>query len=809
VASKRKKKNAKTAKQKRNFFILLKKSLSIIGKPPFLILYYTGSLIDFLITQTFKFPGNIYKYGKKEFSKITKDLLKKTKKINKSLSKKINKNLLKLFSFVTRGYHEEIIFRAKDYASRANKKRKKFNPKVFPVKVTFFRRISFGKKISKAWPHRLKILLVLVFLIAVSGFSIWYFIFCGLPSPVELTTRKINATTSIYDRNGVLLYQVYGDQNRTPVNISIVPDNVKKATLASEDASFYLEPGFSVKGIVRAMFADITNQQFSAGGSTITQQLVKNTLLTNEKTIIRKIKELVLSIEVETTFSKDKILEMYLNEVNYGGSSYGIEAASEQYFGKDVSKLDLAESALLAGLPKSPTTYSPFGVHPDLALQRQKEVLKLMADNGFISKDEETKALNEKLYFNDSQTQIKAPHFVMYVKQKLVDEYGEDIVSSGGLNVITTLDYNVQQIAQNAVTTQVAKLSPLHVTNGAAIVLDPKTGEILAMVGSTNYFDLANDGNVNVTTALRPPGSSIKVVNYAYALSHGYTPATIILDEPISFKFAGSTTYSPVNYDGKFVGNITLRNALAQSRNIPAVKVLASYGVNNMITLGQSMGITTWNEKNTYGLSLTLGGGATRLIDLSRVFATIANSGVRPPITSIIKVTDFKGNNLPLDCDTGNCEDEQVVDARVAYQLINILSDNYARAPEFGQYSSLLIPNHPEVAVKTGTSNDLRDNLTIGFNQKYLTVVWVGNNDNSPMSRIASGITGAAPIWNEIESKLIGTEQSVAWSQPDGLKLVSCRGKNELFLTGTNTNSLCNIPEGTPSASIKSEFSNN
>src|SRR5258708_334868 len=565
--------------------------------------------------------------------------------------------------------HEEVIYKAKQY-------RKKHKTRVYRIKISFFRRFELRT--------RIKILIIGIFVIGILGLSTWYFIFKGLPFPHELVTRKVNATTSIFDRNGILLYQIYKDQNRTPVALTQIPQTVKDATLASEDVNFYSERGFSLKGILRALVANITKKGLSEGGSTITQQLVKNTLLTNEKTITRKIKELVLSIEVEASFTKQQILEMYLNQVSYGGSAYGIEAASKLYFNKDVSQLDLAESALLAGLPKSPTTYSPFGENPDLAIQRERQVLQLMADNGFITNGTKDNALTEKINFASPDVDLKAPHFVMYVRQKLVDQYGEEMVESGGLNVITTLDYNIQQMAQKAVTTQVAKLAGLHVTNGAAIVVDPTNGEILAMVGSKDYFDIKMDGNVNVVTALRPPGSSIKIVNYAYALTHGYTPATMILDEPITFKIPGTSPYTPVNYDGKFVGNITLRNALAESRNIPAVKVLASYGVQNMIDLGQKMGITTCTAKNTYGLSLTLGGGATKLIDLARVFTTVANYGNRPPINSILMVSDYKGNNLPVVCDSEVCEKEQVLDPRVTYQLIDILKDNNARAPEFG-----------------------------------------------------------------------------------------------------------------------------
>ena len=763
---KRKKTNVKKNAQK---------ILIFIGKPFFkifhfiaalviLFLYVVGHIARVSAEKIFEIPKHIHKHSER-IVYLAKDL--KLKKILTKKSRKIRKFSLK---FLTR----------------------KLPKKLLSFKIFFFKIVR----------SKLKLFTFIAGILILFIFIIWFFIFRGLPSPKELLTRKVNVSTKIYDRNGVLLYQIYKDQNRTPVNLNAIPNIVKAATLASEDADFYTNPGFSVKGIIRAILADIGNKGFAAGGSTITQQLVKNTLLTSQKTITRKIKELVLSLEVEQSYSKDSILEMYLNEVSYGGSAYGIEAASEQYFGKPVDKLDLAQAALLAGLPRSPTNYSPFGANPDLAFERQKEVLQLMTDNGFITKTEMKAAENEKITFAPDTIDIKAPHFVMYVKQKLVDQYGEEAVESGGLNVITTLDYNIQKMAETAVSEQVAKLAGLHVTNGAAMVIDPGTGEILAMVGSKDYFDIANDGNVNVITALRPPGSSIKIVNYAYALSHGYTPATMIKDEPTTFKAPGTTPYTPVNYDGKFVGEITLRDALAQSRNIPAVKVLASYGVSHMIELGQNMGITTWKDPSLYGLSLTLGGGATRLIDLARVFATVADYGSRPPLVSIKSVADYKGNKLDAACDTDTCDPETVLDPRVAYQLISILSDNNARSPEFGSHSSLFVPGHPEVAVKTGTSNDLRDNLTIGFNQKYLTAVWVGNNDNSPMNRIASGITGAAPIWNEIMAHLLANNDPVAWAPPDGIFKTSCLGQSEWFLDGTNTKPLCEIKISTPSAQV-------
>jgi len=712
-------------------------------------------------------------------------------------------------------------------------------PKLPKIKIAFKRqerkaaRKSYQKpKTSRIFPYLIKLrprnaffaLLVFCFI-----FFFWFTILRDLPSPKDLVNRKQQLSTRIYDRNSVLLYTIYKDQNRSLVSLEDVPTQVRLATLAAEDAEFYQHLGFSPKGIVRSFFKNIQNGELS-GGSTITQQLVKNALLTPEKTLSRKIKELILAVEVEFTYSKDQIFEMYLNEVSYGGTAYGIQEASRQYFSKDVSQLTLSEAALLAGLPKSPTKYSPFGTNPSAAFERQKEVLNLMKVNKFISQEEEDAALEQKVSFAANTIDIKAPHFVMYVKQKLVDQYGEEVVEKGGLQVITTLDYKIQQLAEEVVKNEVDKLATLHVGNGAALVINPQTDEILAMVGSKDYFDVNHDGNVNVTTSLRQPGSSIKVVNYAYALSHGYTPATIIDDSPVSFFVPGSPVYTPNNYDGNYRGKITLRSAFAESRNIPAVKVLASYGVSNMVDMGQKMGITSWNEPNRYGLSLTLGGADVTLLDLAKVYATVADYGVNRDYSSILRVTNSSGRimaenkcvlypqlyqNLQNTTDNSNvdtknvisgfskitCSDKQVLDPRVAFMLIDILKDNSARTPAFGPISALVIPGHPEVAVKTGTSNSLRDNLTVGFSPEYLVAVWVGNNDNSPMSRVASGITGASPIFNKIMSALLADLPSKDWAVPEGIvKLAICSYSGTLPCNGCPQRSEWFLSENQPTA---------
>jgi 1A family penicillin-binding protein len=678
-------------------------------------------------------------------------------------------------------------------------------PKVKPVKLKI--KPLQLHKISIKWNAKK---FAFFFTILLLLFSFWFFILKGLPSPKTLVTRQREVSTKIYDRNGILLYKIYKNQNRTIVPLSRIPKLVQLATLAAEDAEFYRHPGFSVRGILRAFLNNLKKGKL-AGGSTITQQLVKNALLTPEKTLSRKIRELILSIEVEFVFTKDQILEMYLNEVSFGGTAYGIQEASQAYFGKDVEDITLSEAALLAGLPKSPSQLSPFGSNPQAAEERKNEVINLMTINKYITSEEAKRAKDEQLNYVAKRIDIKAPHFVMYVRQLLAEKYGEDTLEKGGLEVTTSLDYQIQSEAEKVVKNEINSLVGYRVSNGAVLVISPSTGEILAMVGSKDYFDIANQGNVNVTLSLRQPGSSIKVVNYAYALGHGFTPATIIDDSPVSFSTPGSPIYSPQNYDSKYRGNIPLRSALAESRNIPAVKVLAQYGVTKMLDLGKEMGITTWTDPSNYGLSLTLGGGDVKLIDLAKVYADIANYGKRIDFVPILKVTDYKGRvleEIPTEV-----ESKQVLDERIAFQLIDILKDNAARAPAFGFNSALVIKNHPEVAVKTGTSNNLKDNLTLGFNQKYLVAVWVGNNNSSPMSRIASGVTGASPIFNKIMAYLLGSEESIDWPVPDGMVRVNicsqlgtlpcdgCTTRWEWFLKESKPTKTCVVKTPQPTGS--------
>jgi len=636
--------------------------------------------------------------------------------------------------------------------------------------------------------------LVAAFAIMIIGsIIVWQEIVKDLPTINGLASRIPPVSTKIYDRNGELLYTMYKDENRRLVTLDDVPLIMRQSTLAAEDAQFYSHPGISFKGISRATLKYFQTGQVTSG-STISQQLVKNIYLTPEKTFLRKLREIILAFQLERTFTKNQILEMYLNEVPYGGTAYGVEQASQVYFGKSIANISVHEAAFLAGLPKSPSRFSPFSGNNAMAVARQHEVLNLMRENGFINESEHQTALSTALIFAENKQVIKAPHFVEYVRQELEALYG-DSVASAGLTVRTTLDLKLQEQVQQLVSREVDSLEKLSVSNGAAIVVKPKTGEILAMVGSKDYYNDVVDGFVNVVTRPRQPGSSIKLITYAYALSHGMTPATVLEDSPVTFTPKGGKPYTPQNYDGQYRGKISLRSAFAESRNVPAVRVINQYGVEQIIEQGRKMGITSWVDPRQYGLSLTLGGGEITLYELSGVYATLANMGTYVPLSPFLDITNNRGLRLAYLCgeashfNTNNCQNSQALDPRVAYQLIDILKDNSARSPSFGTRSALVIPSHPEVAVKTGTSNNLRDNLTVGFNQDYVVATWVGNNDGSPMSRVASGVTGASPMWNKIMISLLTDKPSVAWTPPSGLTIASacapcdgCGNKQEYFL---------------------------
>lgn len=624
---------------------------------------------------------------------------------------------------------------------------------------------------------------IVIVLIPYSG---WQFI-RALPRPQLLSQRDIPVSTKIFDRNGAILYEIYTDQNRTPVALSDIPEFVRNATIAIEDRNFYHHPGFSIRGIIRAA-REITINNDIQGGSTITQQLIKSALLTPETTIIRKVKEIILAFWAEQIYTKDQILEMYLNQVPYGGTAWGIQAAAQTYFDKNVTDLSLAEAALLAGLPAAPTEYSPFGSHPEKAVIRQQEVLRSMVETGAITQDEMNTALQTPLQYATLQIPIHAPHFVMYVKSLLEKQFGTRLVEQGGLRVTTSLDLSTQETVQRIVRSHIDGLSAHHVTNGAALVTDPKTGQIIAMVGSKNYFDTANDGNVNLVLSRRQPGSSIKVVTYASALERGMTAATLLQDAPITYRSPGSPDYTPVNYDGAYHGHVPLRYALANSYNIPAVRTLEAIGIQAMRDKASLMGIDSWStDTHAYGLSLTLGSAEVTMIDMAEVYGTLANQGLRVDLNPIIDISDYEGQVLYRAPEPAGT---QAVSKEIAWILTDILSDNTARSRAFGPNSGLVIPGKT-VAVKTGTTNDKRDNWTDGYTPSYVTIVWVGNNDNSPMNQaITSGITGATPIWHDIMTELLKNRIDEIHIRPDSVIPVPCYfGRSEYFVKGTEPTS--------------------
>lgn len=595
--------------------------------------------------------------------------------------------------------------------------------------------------------------------------STW--LFWDMPLPTKLSEEGVPISTKIFDRNGNLLYEIYADKRSTPIEISRLPVYVKQATISIEDKDFYKHYGVSITGISRAIYKTIFKGKLE-GGSTLTQQLVKNTLLTPERTIKRKIREFVLTLIVESIYNKDQILQLYLNQIPYGSTAYGIGAASELYFGKSAYDLSLAEAALLAGLPAAPSTYSPFGAHPEYAKERQRLVLQRMVEDKYISQEDAKKAEEEPLTYS-KQKGLLAPHFSLWVRQILSEEYGEETVERGGLRVTTTLDLELQNFAQDAVATEVAKLKKYSVGNGAALVVRPKSGEVLAMVGSKDYDATDEDGKVNIIFANRQPGSSIKPINYALAIQDKkITASTVLADIPTCFKVAGQKEYCPRNYDGQYRGAIQARYALANSLNVPAVRVLALNGIDNFINFANKLGISSFKDPNNYGLSLTLGGGEVKPFEMATAFTVLANSGIRQDLNPIIKIEDWRGNVLKENnFQEMELSGERVVDSDVAYIVSHILSDNGSRSMVFGESSYLNVKGHSEVSVKTGTTNDFKDNWTIGYTPHILVLTWVGNNDNTPMRGAVSGVSGASPIWNKIIKYALDAAEKGKYSPKD------------------------------------------
>lgn len=611
----------------------------------------------------------------------------------------------------------------------------------------------------------------------------------SLPSPDGLGGQTIAQSTKIFDRNGELLYEVFDPNGgrRTVVPISKIPAAMKQAIIATEDNSFYTNIGVDPRGILRAIYYDVRYGKAVAGGSTITQQLVRNTLITPEPTVARKIREAILAYEVTRRYSKDQILEFYLNAIPFGNLAYGIEAASETYFNKHTEDLNLAEASLLAGLPQAPSYYDPC-VSDEAALGRQKTVLALMVDEKYITQVQADAAAVQAATIIGSpafdarcaiSARISAPHFVTYVRQLLEDQYGSDMVYKGGLQVYTTLDLKYQKIAEDESKKQIDALVDKQVTNASLVAINPKSGEILAMLGSVDFFDKKIDGQVNVALRLRQPGSSIKPINYVAAFEKGWTPATVLSDVKTVFPIPGQPDYIPHNYDEREHGLLPIRTSLASSFNIPAVKTLQFVSVPTMIDTAKRFGITTFRDPKNYGLSLTLGGGEVKLLELTGAYATFSNMGMRVQPTAFVKITDPSGRVL-YDIKKNQAKPVQIIDPRYAFQIVSILSDVSARAPSFGVAGALKLSRN--AMAKTGTTDDFRDNWTIGGTPDLVTGVWVGNSNNAEMEHI-SGVTGAGPLWhNFMERTLAGTPVH-EFAEPPGLKWIEVCNESGLLPT--------------------------
>lgn len=599
---------------------------------------------------------------------------------------------------------------------------------------------------------------VALFLLA-SGAVAW--VTKDLPTPGALIDRAVRESTKIYDRTGTTLLYEIGDVHRTRVRLADVSPHMRNATIATEDREFYAHRGISLRGILRAIVRARPGRRLQ-GGSTITQQLAKNALLTPERTFIRKAKEQLLALAIEQRYSKDEILELYLNEIPYGANAYGVEAAARTYFGTTAKDLTPAQAALLAALPKAPTYYSPFGSHKEELVARQWHILDALVELDLLARAEAEAAKQSQFRFTTRRESIIAPHFVFYVRELLEREYGETLVEQGGLKVTTTLDMNMQRAAEDAVTQQAPKNLAFGARNAALTAINPKTGEILAMVGSVDYFDTTNDGNVNVAIRPRSPGSSFKPIVYAEAFRKGFTPRTVLADVPIDFAAAGKS-YTPNNFDLKHRGPVTMRQGLAMSLNIPSVQALYLAGVNDAVALARRMGFTTLTDPERYGLSLVLGGGEVRLVDEVAAYGVFATEGARFPHWAVAKVEAPGGRPL-FDHTTLPAAGERVLEPEIARLVTSILSDNAARAPVFGAASPLQLGERP-VAAKTGTAQEFRDGWTVGYTPSIVAGVWVGNNDNTPMKR-EPGVYTAAPIWNAFMRKVLAGTPIESFSPP-------------------------------------------
>lgn len=614
-----------------------------------------------------------------------------------------------------------------------------------------------------------------------------------LPDPNAWQDRKVIQSTKIYDReNKTLLYEIHGEEKRTVVAFDQIPQIVKNATIVAEDAEFYNHSGVNFRGILRAILADIRDKKLLEGGSSITQQLIKNAYLSPERTFSRKIKELILAITLEKKYSKDEILNFYLNQIPYGSNSYGIEAAAQAYFNKPAKELSVSESVYLAALPKAPSYYSPYGNHRDELKSRANYILDRLYDLKYISKKDYSAAGKTTVDFIDQKSDIIAPHFVMFVREYLNEKYGEDFVEKSGLKVTTTIDLNLQDIAERVVKEGAERNEIYNAKNAALTAINPETGQIMAMVGSKDYNGKPEpdgcepgkncefDPNVNIATRMRQPGSSFKPFVYATAIANGYTPQTIIWDIPTEFNPLCSwngiaepgvdqeTCYRPKNYDGRFRGPVTLKQALANSLNVPSVKVLYLAGINDAINTAENMGITTLKDRSRYGLSLVLGAAEVKLLDMVSAFGVFSQDGIKREYAGILKVEDGNGQIL----EEYKEQNQRVIDEQAAREINDILSDNNARAPMFGLYSPLSLGEIP-AAAKTGTTQDpndetkARDAWIIGYTPSLVAGVWVGNNNNSPIEKGGAGVAAAGPIWHDFMIAALKDKPVKNFNKPD------------------------------------------
>jgi len=632
---------------------------------------------------------------------------------------------------------------------------------------------------KRIWKKRIKgiildsfITLFVVGILSISGLLVWVSTM-KIPDLSSFEDRRILQSTKIYDHTGeILLYDLHQDVKRTIVPFEDISRNIKNATIAIEDERFYSHFGIDIKGILRAAFVNIKDGDLlgGQGGSTLTQQVIKNSILQNDKKLTRKIKEAILSVKIERVLNKDQILAIYLNESPYGGTIYGVEEATQSFFGKSAKDVSIAEAAYIAALPQAPTYLSPYGNHQSDLDQRKNSVLRHMLDNNLITKDEYNVAKEEKVTFlPQAVTGIRAPHFVMYVKDQLVKQFGEEALAERGLKVITTLDYDLQQKAEEIVNRRsLANAEKFKATNAGLVAVNPKNGDLLVMVGSRDYFSKDIEGNFNITLASRQPGSSIKPFVYATAFSKGYLPNTILFDVKTQFSPAceanspssESPCYSPNNYNNKFRGPVSMRNALAGSLNIPAVKTLYLAGIKNTLKLAADMGLTTLNDPERYGLTLVLGGGEVRLLDMTYAYGVFANDGLKAEPRSILEIEDNQGNSIY----ESQVSAKQVIDKNVALMINNVLSDNVARTPLWGANSIVYFSNR-DVAVKSGSTNNLRDAWVMGFTPNLAVGTWSGNNNNSPMGGGLSGLI-TAPTWKEFMDYALDKIPDEKFSQP-------------------------------------------